>query len=69
MRVVLISDFVNRTKVVIPLVTLEQRVTNPRINDLWLSWGVRWKSDVDLVATVVYVAVAESVPNIWILRK
>ena len=67
MRVVLISDFVNRNKVVIPFVTHEQRDTNPRIVDFRLAWGVSRKFDVDLEATVVYVAVAErSVPDIWI---
>ena len=70
MRVVFISDFVNRNKVVIPSVTLEQRDTNPRKVDFWLAWGVSREFDVELETTVVCVAVAErSAPNIWVLRK
>ena len=70
MRRVLWSDLVNRNKVVIPFVTLEQRDTNLRIADFWLAWGVSKRFDVDPETTVVFVvADRRRVPNIWISRK
>jgi len=65
---VLISDFVNRNKVVIAFITLELKGTNARTVDLWLASGVGRKGDVAREITVVYISESRSLSNIWMMR-
>jgi hypothetical protein len=72
MRIVLISDLVNRNKVVIAFITLELqrgRGTNTRPVDVWLEGGVDEKGDVARERAVVHVAESVTASSISIMRK
>ena len=66
---VLISDFVNRNKVVIAFITLELKGMNPQMVDLWLTSGVGRKGEVAREITVVYISESRNVSNIWMMRN
>jgi hypothetical protein len=69
MRIVLISDLVNRNKVVIAFIILELRGTNTRLVDVRIEDGVDTKYDVARERTVVHVAESGNVYNIWTMLR